>query len=346
MFFRSAFIIFALVKVKKMALFSSGNPHYKYNRKTLKYERIDNTFTYHLLRILKIASLGIIIGTGVFTLCVFFIPSPTHNKLIEENDRINSQYQLLSKQLDDALEVLSIIQERDDNFYRVMLQADSIPQALRTGNLSNTARYDKWDNLRTGNIVKQTSQKMDQLNKMLYTQSNSFDELVNLAKEREDRLQHLPAIQPVPNKDLKRTASGYGRRIDPIYKTIRFHKGMDFSAPIGTDIFATADGVITSIGWKQGYGNCIIIDHGYEYTTLYAHIHKFKKGLRRGSKVSRGDVIASVGNTGKSTGPHLHYEVRYKGVHQNPQNYYFLDLSPEEYDEMVRISSNSSQTFD
>ena len=329
-----------------MALFSSDNPHYRYNRKTLKYERIDNTVSYQIKRLLKVATLGIIIGAGTFILLITFIPSPAQKRLADENDRINSQYQLLERQLDEALEIMNIIQERDDNFYRVMLQADSIPTALRTGNLSNTARYDQWDNLRTGTIVKQTSYKMDQLNKMLYTQSNSFDELLQLAKTKEDRLLHLPAIQPVPNKDLKRTASGYGRRIDPIYKTLRFHKGMDFSAPIGTDIFATADGVITSIGWKQGYGNCIIIDHGYDYVTLYAHIHKFKKGLRKGSKVSRGDVIASVGNTGKSTGPHLHYEVRYKGVHQNPQNYYFLDLSPEEYDEMVRISSNSSQTFD
>lgn len=329
-----------------MALFSSDNPHYRYNRKTLKYERIDNTVGYQLKRLLKVATLGIIIGAGTFILLITFIPSPAQKRLADENDRINSQYQLLERQLDEALEIMNIIQERDDNFYRVMLQADSIPTALRTGNLSNTARYDQWDNLRTGTIVKQTSYKMDQLNKMLYTQSNSFDELLQLAKTKEDRLLHLPAIQPVPNKDLKRTASGYGRRIDPIYKTLRFHKGMDFSAPIGTDIFATADGVITSIGWKQGYGNCIVIDHGYDYVTLYAHIHKFKKGLRKGSKVSRGDVIASVGNTGKSTGPHLHYEVKYKGVHQNPQNYYFLDLSPEEYDEMVRISSNSSQTFD
>lgn len=329
-----------------MALFSSENPHYKYNRKTLKYERVDNTYGYYIRRFLRVATLGSIIGVGVFILLITFIQSPAQKRLIEENDRINSQYQLLDRQLDEALRILDIIQERDDNFYRVMLQADSIPTALRTGNLVHTARYDQWDNLRTGTIVKQTTQKMDQLNKMLYTQSNSFDELVQLAKEREDRLLHIPAIQPVPNKDLKRTASGYGRRVDPIYKTIRFHKGMDFSAPTGTDIFATADGVITSIGWKQGYGYCVIIDHGYDYTTLYAHCSKFKKGLRRGSKVSRGDVIAYVGNTGKSTGPHLHYEVRYKGVHQNPQNYYFLDLSPEEYDEMVRISSNSSQTFD
>lgn len=331
---------------QNMALFSSENPHYKYNRKTLKYERIDNTMGYRFRKFLKVTFLGVVIGVGVFIALIFWVPSPAQRRLQEENDRISSQFQLVSKQLDEAIKVMRIIEERDNNFYRVMLQADSIPSILRTTNQKNTTRYDQWDDLEIGSIVKETSQKMDLLNRMLYVQSNSFDELVTLAQEHEDKLKHIPAIQPVSNKDLKRTASGYGRRIDPIYKTVRFHKGMDFSAPTGTDIFATADGTITSIGWKQGYGNCIVIDHGYDYETLYAHIHKFQKGLRRGSKVSRGDVIASVGNTGKSTGPHLHYEVRYKGVHQNPQNYYFLDLTPEEYDEMIRISSNSSQTFD
>ena len=181
---------------------------------------------------------------------------------------------------------------------------------------------------------------------MLYVQSNSFDELVKHAKNNEDKLQHIPAIQPILNKDLKRTASGYGRRVDPIYHTVRFHAGMDFSAPIGTEIFATGDGTVSFVGWKQGYGNCVTIDHGYDYMTLYGHISKFKKGLRKGQKVTRGDVIAYVGNTGKSTGPHLHYEVRLKGKPQNPQNYYFKDLSPEEYDEMVRLSSNSGKMFD
>jgi len=180
----------------------------------------------------------------------------------------------------------------------------------------------------------------------LYTQSNSFDELVEMAKQSEDKLAHLPAIQPVLNKDLKRTASGYGRRIDPIYHTLRFHHGLDFSAPTGTEIFATGTGTITFVGWKQGYGNCIFINHGYGYTTVYGHISKFKKGLRRGQKVVRGDVIAYVGNTGKSTGPHLHYEVRIKDKPQNPQNYFYLDLSPAEYDEMVKISSNNAKTFD
>ena len=149
---------------------------------------------------------------------------------------------------------------------------------------------------------------------------------------------------PVLNKDLRRTASGYGWRIDPVYNVRRFHKGMDFSAPIGTDIFATGNGTIKFTGWQQGYGNAVIIDHGFGYETLYGHMSKIL--VKRGQKIKRGDVIGLVGNTGKSTGPHLHYEVHYKGTVQNPQNYYFLDLSPEEYDLMVQLSNNTGQMLD
>ncbi|HOH75213.1 MAG TPA: M23 family metallopeptidase, partial [Paludibacteraceae bacterium] len=141
-------------------------------------------------------------------------------------------------------------------------------------------------------------------------------------------------------------ASGYGWRIDPIYHTRRFHQGMDFSAPTGTKIFATGNGTVIKAGWEQGYGNAVFINHGFGYVTVYAHMHQLKKGLRRGSKVSRGEVIGFVGNTGKSTGPHLHYEVRLKGKPQNPQNYYFMDLSPEEYDQMIQISANYGRVFD
>lgn len=329
-----------------MASFKSDNTHYQFNKRTLKYERVEHTWKYHFKRAISVLSLGFIFGAAFFLLFIFTIQSPNEKTLAAENERIGTQFELLSHQLDDAIEILNIIRERDDNFYRVMLEADSIPTTLRTGNYDATARYSQWDDLRTASIVKESSMKMDILNRMLYVQSNSFDELISLAKQSEDKLLHVPAIQPVLNKDLKRTASGYGRRIDPIYKTLRFHEGMDFAAPIGTEIYATGNGTIVSVGWKQGYGNCIVIDHGYGYSTVYAHISKFQKSIRKGSKVVRGDVIAYVGNTGKSTGPHLHYEVRFKGKAQNPQNYYFLDLSPAEYDEMVRISANNAKTFD
>lgn len=323
-----------------------SSPHYQFNKKTLKYERVRFSVWYYLRNIFGFVLMSVAAGFGFFLLYIYNFQSPNEKKLLSENAAVEAQYELLSHRMDEALDIMKAIEERDNNFYRVMLEADSIPHANRVGNYGAAGRYSRWDNMRAQQIVQETSRKMDQLAHMLYTQSRSFDELVQLAQQEEDKLVHMPAIMPVLNKDLKRTASGYGRRIDPIYKTVRFHHGMDFSAPTGTEIFVTGNGTIESIGWRQGYGNCIFVNHGYGYTTVYGHCSKFVKGLKKGDRVVRGDVIAYVGSTGKSTGPHLHYEVRYKGEPQNPQNYYFLDLTPEEYDEMVLVSSNNAKTFD
>ncbi len=320
--------------------------HYRFNPHTLKYEKIVRGWGFYAGIVLGYIGIGAAFGVLFFFIYTSFMQSPQERQLADENNKLRAQYKVLSHQLDDAIKVMDNISERDENFYRVILEADSLPRSLRTGNYDFTARYDKWNDLRASAIVKENTRKMDILNRMLYVQSASFDELVKLAQQNEERLKHIPAIQPVLNKDLKRTASGYGRRMDPIYQTIRFHKGMDFSAPVGTEIFATGAGKIKYMGWQQGYGNLVIIDHGYGYVTYYAHISKFKKGLYRGSKVNRGDVIAFVGNTGKSTGPHLHYEVHVDGKVQNPQNYYYLDLSPEQYDEMIRISASNGKMFD
>lgn len=326
--------------------FDFDKAHYRFNPHTLKYERVVRDWRYYVKRSFGILGLGITLGAFFIFLYVMFIQTPSERELEEENNKIRTQYMVLNKQLDEAIKIMNIIEERDNNFYRVMLEADSIPKSRRTGSYNLSARYANWKNLRVGDIVKETSQKVDMLNRMLYVQSASFDELVKLALQNEDKIKHIPAIMPVLNKDLKRTASGYGYRIDPIYQTRRFHKGMDFSAPTGTEIYATGAGKIKYAGWKQGYGNCVIIDHGYDYKTLYAHCSKIKKGIRRGVTVSRGDVIAYVGNTGKSTGPHLHYEVRVDGVPHNPSHYYFLDLSPDQYDEMIRLSSDNGKMFD
>ena len=235
-----------------MSFFKPNAPQYKFNKKTLKYEKVEYTFWYKTKGVLRFIFTSALLGFAFFLFFIFILPSPSAKKLQKENEEIATQYEILSKKLDHALEIMDIIQERDNNFYRVMLEADSIPYILRTGNYDATARYDKWDDFRTASLVKSTSKKIDKLNRMLYTQSNSFDELMVLAKQNEDKLLHIPSIQPILNKDLKRTASGYGRRIDPIYKTIRFHKGMDFSAPTGTEIFATADGTYKSIISEYG----------------------------------------------------------------------------------------------
>ena len=207
--------------------------------------------------------------------------------------------------------VLSDLAERDNNLYRVVFQADPIPNEARLSTTANVEYYDRLMRMTNSQIVVETTRKLNQLRKQLYVQSKSYDEIIQLAQNREEMLKCIPAIQPVANKDLKRVASGFGWRIDPIYRTGRMHEGMDFTAPIGTDVYATGNGRVIEAGWQEGYGISIKIDHGFGYHTFYAHLSGVNVSV--GNQVIRGQVIGWVGNTGKSTGPHLHYEVHQKG---------------------------------
>lgn len=317
---------------------------FHFNADTLSYEQIQHTIGYKLVRVLWHTLFGLFSGVLFFFVFVSIVRSPEEKELIQEKSHIEAQYNVLEKQFNEMQRVVSDLQDRDDNLYRVIFQAEPIPLAVRKATASNTLYYKQLLNMTNSEIVVTTSKTLAELKKEIYIQSKSYDELVGLTKTKEIILQHLPAIQPILNKDLKRMASGYGWRMDPIYHTPRFHAGMDFTAPIGTDIYATADGVIASAGWEHGYGYCVQINHGYGYLTLYGHLSSIK--VQRGQKVTRGYVIGLVGNTGKSTGPHLHYEVHYRGNIMNPQNYYFLDLSPKEYDKMVEMTNNSGQMFD
>jgi len=317
---------------------------YIFNPETLNYEPVEYTFGYKIRRFLVHTFTGIMIGTLFFFVLALTLQSPEEKQLNDEKNKIEAQYQILERQFNEAQVVLNDLQERDNNLYRVILQAEPIPFSVRRAIAGNADYYHQLLNMTNSEIVVNTTKELNVLKKQLYLQSKSYDELILLAKNKETMLQHLPAIQPVLNKDLARMASGFGWRIDPIYHTQRFHEGMDFVAPTGTEIFATGDGTISRAGWEQGYGNCVKINHGFGYETLYAHMSKIK--VRIGQRIKRGDVIGLVGNTGKSTAPHLHYEVHYKGQIMNPQNYYFLDLSPEEYDRMVQMSNNSGQLLD
>jgi len=317
---------------------------YIFNPETLSYEPVEYTFGYKIRRFLVHTFTGIMIGTLFFFVLASTLQSPEEKQLNDEKNKIEAQYKILERQFNEAQVVLNDLQERDNNLYRVVLQAEPIPFSVRHAFAANADYYHQLLNMTNSEIVVNTTKELNVLKKQLYLQSKSYDELILLAKNKETMLQHLPAIQPVLNKDLARMASGFGWRIDPIYHTQRFHKGMDFVAPTGTEIFATGDGTISRAGWEQGYGNCVKINHGFGYETLYAHMSKIK--VRIGQRIKRGDVIGLVGNTGKSTAPHLHYEVHYKGQIMNPQNYYFLDLSPEEYDRMVQMSNNSGQLLD
>ena len=318
--------------------------YYIYNPKTRTYDHIYPTMRQRVMSYLRRLFVGMGLGAGSFIVLLLIFGSPSEKDLRMENSRLQAQYHILSSRLDESLQVMKGLQQRDDNLYRVMMQADPVADALRTPSYNKTNRYEDLMELPSAKLVVNTTQKMDLLERQLYIQSKSFDEVLALCKKHDEMLECIPAIQPVSNKDLKQTASGYGTRIDPIYKTVKFHSGMDFSANVGTPVYATGNGVVRKAGWEGLYGNCIQIDHGFGYVTRYAHLSKID--VRVGQKVVRGETIGKVGTTGKSTGPHLHYEVMVKGQIVNPVNYYFMDLNADDYDRMVEIAANHGKVFD
>ena len=318
---------------------------YYYDTKTLSYkpiklnsgEKIRGYFIFFLSSILL----------SFLILLIFyqFFDSPKEKRLKLEIQNLTSQYEVINDDMKQVEKVLDEIQERDDNIYRVIFEADPIPNSIRKQGFGGVNRYEKLLGLSNSELMINTSKKIDQLTKQLYLQSKSFDEVIDLAKNKSNMLASIPAIQPVANKDLKRMASGYGYRIHPIYKTRKMHYGMDFSAKTGTEIYATGDGVISKVKKsKRGYGNYVKINHGFGYETLYAHMSKYI--VKKGQRVKRGEVIGYVGNSGISTAPHLHYEVRKDNKKINPMNFYYNDLSPEEYEKMLEISLQSNQSLD
>lgn len=318
--------------------------YYIYNPKTRTYDRIYPTMRQRAMSYLRRLFVGMGLGAGCFIILLLIFGSPSEKDLRVENSRLLSQYHILSTRLDEALGVMQQLQQRDDNLYRVIMQADPVADALRSASYGKTNRYEDLMDMANAKLVVNTTQKMDLLSRQIYMQSKSFDEVVELCKKQDDMLACIPAIQPVANKDLKQTASGYGNRIDPIYKTVKFHAGMDFSANVGTPVYATGNGTVQKAGWEGLYGNCIVINHGFDYVTRYAHLSKID--VKVGQKVVRGETIGKVGSTGKSTGPHLHYEVHLKGQIMNPVNYYFMDLDADDYDKMIQIAANHGKVFD
>ena len=317
---------------------------YKINPETLAMEQVESGLGYWLRQTGIYILSGIVLGVVFLYLFLVFFPSPREKQLLREKEAMQSQMETLNRQVDQMQIVMTDLQQRDDNLYRVLFGAEPIPLNIRQCTQRKISYYEEIAQMTNSQLSADLSLKVDVLEKELYVQAKSYDEVLELAKTQEIRMENIPAIQPVLNKDLKRVASGYGVRIDPVYHVRKFHQGMDFTAPTGTEVFATGNAKVSFVGWKQGYGNTVILDHGFGYQTLYAHL--FKALVRKGQKVRRSDIIALVGNTGKSTGPHLHYEVRLHGKPVDPRNYYFYDLSPEEYDQMIQLSNNFGQMLD
>lgn len=321
------------------------NVKYHFNTGTLKYDRVIVSWKKRFLVFLGWLATAVVFGVIIMVIAYNFFDSPKEKRLKRQLEETTYQLELLKERSNQVSDVLKDIQERDNTIYRVIFEAEPIPQSIREAGYGGVDRYNKLRDFYNADLIVDVTKKIDQLSKQLYVQSKSYDEVWQLVKNKANMLSSIPAIQPVANKDLTRVASGYGWRIHPIYKTEKFHEGMDFTAPVGTEIHATGIGVVSKVeNDGRGYGNNVIINHGYGYETLYGHMSRFS--VRPGQKVKRGDLIGYVGNTGTSTGPHLHYEVRKNGNPVNPVNFYYNDLTPEEYTRMLEISSKAGQAFD
>lgn len=319
---------------------------YRFNTKSLTYERVRVTFKQRFWQFLSYIATGLVFATVTIILAEQFLPSPAEKKGKREIEALQLQYDVLNKKMAQVEQVLKDLEDRDDNIYRTIFEAEPLPKSIRYGGSGGTNKYAEFENYDNAELLTSTTERMDRITKLLYVQSKSFDEVVNLAKNKEKLIASIPAIMPINQKDLSHAVtSGFGWRTHPIYKTMEFHPGMDFTAEQGTPIYATGDGVVARAdNLAQGYGNHVVIDHGFGYQTLYGHMSRI--AAKAGQKVSRGQLIGYVGSTGLSTAPHIHYEVIKNNEKVNPINYYYNDLSPEQYQLLVELSKKASQSFD
>lgn len=319
---------------------------YHYDTETCKYERIKVRPQDVIWNVIGIAALILVSSVGIVILFFSYFESPKEVRLQNEVAEMQHYYNNIQKEVNQLHEVLGALENRDDNLYRVVLGSEPIDATVRNAGIGGADRYRELRNKDLDNkgTILQLNEDVDKLRRKMYIQSKSYDEIAALADSKEKLFAAIPAIQPVSNKELIRLASGFGYRLHPIYKVRKKHPGIDFSAPLGTPIYATADGAISKAQVRfSGYGKELVIDHGYGYQTRYAHMQEF--AVKKGQKVKRGQVIGYVGNTGTSTAPHLHYEVIKNGEKINPIHYFFNDLNPEEYEKIIELASIENQSL-
>ncbi len=316
---------------------------YRYNPKSLAVEEVKRTFSDKLKNFLRFALAGLIFSVIVLLIGFTFFETPKERILNREVDNFRVQHEVINDRLDMFATILDDIQERDDQIYRVIFEAEPIPRTMRDAAFGGTDRYMHLSGYNNSELISETMQRIDQLASKLYIQSKSYDEVFKMAVNKADMLASIPAIIPIP-RGTERLASGYGMRMHPVYKTMRMHHGVDFTAPTGTPIYATGNGeIIRAERNRHGYGLMVEIDHGYGYITRYAHMSKIE--VRRGQQVKRGEIIGRVGDTGTSTAPHLHYEVHRNDRTVNPVPYFYNDLSPEEFEIIIERASRVNQSL-
>ena len=318
---------------------------YKFDPDSLSFDKIRLGIKALLLRILAYFIGSLIFALIYWIIFASFFDSPKEKALKREVEQMTIQYDLIHREMSNVENVLEDLQKTDDNLYRTIFEAEPIPSEQREGGIGGVNRYEALEGYNNSNLVIETATRLDKIRKKVYVQSKSYDELIKMAENKGDMLKSVPAIIPISNKDLTRTASGFGWRIHPYYKISKFHYGMDFTAPAGTDVYATGNGTVVDVSSSQrGLGKHITIDHGFGYKSTYAHLSNFN--VRVGQRVQRGDIIGYVGSTGMSVANHLHYEIKLNGINVDPVNYYFEDLSSAEYEKMIEIASKTGQSFD
>ncbi len=319
---------------------------YYYNPETCRYEKIEKTKKDIFLRFF-IYSLTVLLSSFILlNIYDTYFESPKIVTLKKENQELQTHFEILNKEVNIAYKMLDNLEERDDNVYRIIFEAEPIPPTIRQAGIGGINRYKELidGNLEREDLIIDNYARIDELKRKLYIQTKSYDELLDMANNKEELVAAIPAIQPVSNKDLKRVSSGFGYRIDPFLKVKRLHLGQDFSVKKGTPIYATADGRVSILKSSYiGLGKYIYLDHGNGYKTVYGHLDKFN--VKKGQKIKRGELIAYSGNTGRSTAPHLHYEVHKNGKKINPINFFFNDLTPNEYEEVIRLASIENQAL-
>lgn len=318
---------------------------YYYNTNTLRYEKLEVPLRVKLLRVFGFVAAAVVTAGLISFFAFRFVGSPREKILALQKEQLEDQYAAMEEKV-EALDIqMKELEKRDNNVYRSIFEANPIPDSARQREIENQAELVKVEGMANSELVFSINSILNNLGNRIRVQLASYNEIDGLIKNKEALLAHTPAIQPVSNKELSRIASGFGQRVDPVYKTVKMHAGLDFAAPQGTPIYATADGSVAIAGnMGNGYGNYVVIRHGYGYETLYGHMVRVK--ARVGAPVKRGEVIGWVGSTGKSTGPHCHYEVHKNGNKIDPVYFFYNDLSPEQFDRLLKQAAASNQSFD
>jgi murein DD-endopeptidase MepM/ murein hydrolase activator NlpD len=318
---------------------------YYYNTNTLRYEKLETPLRVKLLRIFGFIAAALVTAGLISYLAFQFIGSPKERILQQQNESLKDNYRQMNDRVKSIQQQMQELEKRDNDVYRAIFEASPVPDSARAKQLAEQLEIASIEKIKDHQLVASITATINNLSSRIEAQKKSYTEVDELVKNKEQLLSHTPAIQPVSNKDLNRIASGFGYRIDPVYKTTKMHEGLDFAAPHGTPIYATADGTITTAGSTgNGYGNHVVINHGYGYETLYGHMVRVK--VSAGETVKRGQVIGWVGSTGKSSGPHLHYEVHKNNQKIDPIYFFYNDLTPEQFNLILKKAAASNQSFD